>query len=160
FKVTPNGKFTTLVDFNKTNGSKPYGGLMQAKNGNFYGTTSEGGKFDLGTIFKVTPNGKFTTLVDFNNLNGALPYARLIQSNKNGNFYGTTKEGGFANCGSIFKLTANGTLTTLVNFNRANGAYPYAGLIQASDGSFYGTTREGGKYPQRGTVFKLTLPDS
>ena len=71
------------------------------------------------------------------------PQAKLIQAS-DGDFYGTTANGGTSGYGTVFKMTATGTLTTLVNFNSTNGSRPQAGLLQGSDGNFYGTTREGG----------------
>ena len=47
-------------------------------------------------------------------------------------------------CGTVFKITLGGTLTTPLRFDGSDGAYPYAGLVQASDGNFYGNTLEGG----------------
>ena len=66
FKVTTNGTLTTLVSFNGTNGANPYAALTLGNDGNFYGTTSEGGSSGYGTVFKVTTNGTLTTLVSFN----------------------------------------------------------------------------------------------
>ena len=74
-----------------------------------------------------------------------------------GNFYGTTFDGGAncnAGCGTVFKITPSGTLTTLHSFDSADGL-PCAGLIQATDGNFYGTTAAGGAN-DNGTVFKIT----
>jgi len=49
----------------------------------------------------------------------------------------------------VFKVTTNGTLTTLVSFNYSNGAYPVAALTLGNDGNFYSTTEYGG-------IFKVT----
>ncbi len=78
-----------------------------------------------------------------------------------GNFYGTTYEGGAIDYGTVFKITPAGTLTTLYSFcsktNCADGYIPYASLVQATDGNFYGTTTQGdGAYGNGGTVFKIT----
>jgi uncharacterized repeat protein (TIGR03803 family) len=163
FKMTPSGVLTTLISFDPTNSNGLYNGayplaeLIQANDGNFYGTTTGGGTDGYGNIFKMTPSGSFTTLVSFHYGNGAYPYAGLIQAN-DGNFYGTTYEGGPNVSGTIFKMTPSGTLTTLVSFNGTNGAYPHAGLIQASDGNFYGTTigSAARASSDRGSVFKMT----
>ncbi len=161
---------TTLVNFDSYQGNSPKAGLVQGSDGNFYGTTAEGGSSGGGTVFKMTPSGALTTLVNFgysysNNFfsnNGASPTAGLVQGS-DGNFYGTTTfGGGIAGSGTVFKMTPTGLLTTLVTFDMANGAYPYAGLIQGSDGDFYGTTSYGGEkctgYSDLGcgTVFKMT----
>jgi uncharacterized repeat protein (TIGR03803 family) len=68
-------------------------GLVQATNGNFYGTTYAGGSYDYGTVFKITPSGMLTTLYSFDTTNGEAPIAGLVQAT-NGNFYGTTVAAG------------------------------------------------------------------
>ncbi len=163
FRMSPTGVLTTLVSFNNTNGSYPYAKLVQGSDGNFYGTTAFGGSIGAGTVFRITATGILTTLVNFtytnNFISGSNPYAPLIQGS-DGNFYGTTYYGGGSTtcpggCGTIFRMTPSGTLTSLISFNRASGAYPYAGLVQSSGGSFYGTTEFGGS-SNLGTVFRLT----
>ena len=160
FKVTTNGTLTTLVSFNGTNGKYPIAGLTLGTDGNFYGTT-EAGSSDAGTVFKVTTNGALTTLVSFNGTNGAEPYGALALGN-DGNFYGTTATGGSSNnYGTVFKVTTNGTLTTLVSFSYTNGVYPIAGLTLGADGNFYGTTQGGGNTNiyggyGGGTIFQVT----
>ena len=163
FQITPGGTLTTLHVFCSqycTDGGYPKGGLIQASDGNFYGTTSWGGTYGRGTVFKITPAGALTTLHSFDGTDGAYPYSSLIQA-ADGNFYGTTSAGGNSNIansyGTIFKITPAGILTTLYRFctetDCPDGAYPHAGLIQASDGNFYGTSS--GLYGQ-GTVFEIT----
>ena len=173
FKITPSGALTTLYSFcpqsNCTDGSGPFAGLVQAEDGNFYGTTYEGGAgsncpYGCGTVFKVTPSGTLTTLHSFDSTDGALPQAALVQAT-DGNFYGTTGERGDSSCpygcGTVFKITPSGTLTTLHSFNGSDGSGPEAGLVQATDGNFYGTTQNGGGGfcgggAGCGTVFKIT----
>jgi uncharacterized repeat protein (TIGR03803 family) len=177
FRVTPNGTLTTLVNFNFANGANPYSALVQGSDGNFYGTTFYGGSSTscgssgCGTVFRMTANGTLTTLVNFepasSTSGGANPYARLVRGS-DGNFYGTTLYGGGSStscdsrgCGTVFRMTANGTLTTLINLSPTLGSKPYSGLIQASDGNFYGTTALGGSSTNCGTsgcgtVFRLT----
>ena len=133
----------------------PRAKLIQASDGNFYGTTSAGGSGGVGTVFKMTAAGAVTTLVNFAGANGSSPSAGLVQGS-DGNFYGTTSSGGSSNYGTVFKMSAAGALTTLVNFAGANGLSPQAGLIQGSDGDFYGTTSSGGSNNYNGTVFKMT----
>jgi uncharacterized repeat protein (TIGR03803 family) len=153
FKMTTNGTLITLVDFNGTNGAYPSGNLVQGRDGNFYGTTSVNSGTDYGTVFKMTPDGILTTLISFNYTNGATGYSVGLLQGSDGNFYGVTPTGGKYDDGTAFKVTTNGTLTTLINFNGTNGADPYASLVQGSDGDFYGTTSLG-----NGTIFKMT-PD-
>jgi uncharacterized repeat protein (TIGR03803 family) len=157
FKITPSGTLTTLYSFcsqnNCIDGEGPYAGLVQATNGNFYGTTVFGGANNLGTVFEITPGGRLTTLHSFDGGDGEYPYGGLVQAT-DGNFYGTTEEGGNG-FGTIFKITPSGGLTTLHTFDGEDGEYSYGGLVQATDGNFYGTT-SGGTY-NYGTVFKITL---
>ena len=149
--------FTTLVSFNNTDGANPYAGLVQATNGDFYGTTYNGGG-NHGNAFKITPSGTVTTLYSFcsqsNCTDGANPNGELVQAT-NRDFYGTTVNGG-GNYGTVFKITPAGTLTTLASFNNTDDANPYTGLVQATNGDFYGTTASGGYLNLYGTVFKIT----
>jgi uncharacterized repeat protein (TIGR03803 family) len=133
----------SLVSFNQTNGDFPSAGLVQAKDGNFYGTTTFGGSGSYGTVFQMSPSGTFTNLISFDGTNGASPHAGLVQGT-DGSFYGTTYAGGTNGYGTIFQLTTSGTLTTLVTFAIGTGGHPIAGLIQGQDGNFYGTTSFGG----------------
>jgi uncharacterized repeat protein (TIGR03803 family) len=163
FEITPSGKFTSLLSLDGSDGSFPFGfPLIQAPNGDLYGTLQAGGS-DLtlcfssgcGTFFKITPAGALTTLYDFcsqtNCTDGSTPLTGLIQAT-DGDFYGTTNTGGANGDGTVFKITANGRLTTLHNFcsqsNCADGGQPYAGLVQATNGDLYGTTPT--------TIFKMT----
>jgi uncharacterized repeat protein (TIGR03803 family) len=156
FQVTTNGTLTTLVSFSNTNGSNPQAALTLGNDGNFYGTTSSGGSNNCGTVFQVTTNGTLTALVSFTGGNGAPPFAALTLGG-DGNFYGTTADGGGVYYdGTVFKVTTNGTLTTLVTFTNTNGAHPEAALTLGTDGNFYGTTRAGGGGISYGTVFKVT----
>jgi uncharacterized repeat protein (TIGR03803 family) len=166
FKITPTGVLTTLHSFSGPDGGGPEGGLVQASDGNFYGTTYLGGDLSkcnsggCGTIFKITPSGTLTTLHSFTGPDGARLLSKLVQAT-DGNFYGTTSNGGANNncpnggCGTVFKITPSGTLTTLYNFSGMDGAEPDAGLVQATDGNFYGTTYFGGLV-DTGTAFRIT----
>ena len=168
--ASPAQTLTTLYSFNGSDGQWPYAGLIQASDSNFYGTTFSGGANNDGTVFKMSPNGTLTALHNFDRTDGAQPAnADLIQAS-DGNFYGTTDSGGasgncsgIGGCGTVFKITPSGTLTTLYNFgsqsNCADGAIPEVGLIQATDGNFYGATYGGGNgCPPYyyGTIFKIT----
>ena len=163
--------FTTLVNFNTANGRSPAAPLIQATDGNFYGTTSSGGANALGTVFRMTPGGALTTLHSFSGADGSAPLAVLVQGT-DGNFYGTTSDGGannsancFNGCGTVFKITPAGAMTTLYSFcaqpSCADGLQPEAGLIQATDGNLYGTTFKGGGAScflgSCGTVFRITF---
>jgi uncharacterized repeat protein (TIGR03803 family) len=155
YKMTPAGALTVLHSFDLTNGSTPYGPLVQGNDGNFYGTTYGGvGTTRYGTVFKVTGKGQWTLLHAFNLSDGANPYAPLVLG-KDGNFYGTTFNGGTAGSGVVFKITAAGALTVLHSFTPStDGGTPYGGLVQASDGNFYGAAYLGGS-KNHGTIFRI-----
>jgi uncharacterized repeat protein (TIGR03803 family) len=163
FKITPSGALTTLHSFDLyTDGGGPVGGLVQANDGNFYGTTFYGGSGGSGegTVFKITASGTLTTLHVFAWGDGANPEAGLVQA-LDGNLYGTTSQGGVhcgpTGCGTVFKITLGGTLTTLHSFNGDDGQGPYAPLTPSVDRNFYGTTTAGGAN-QDGSIFRLVIP--
>jgi uncharacterized repeat protein (TIGR03803 family) len=158
FRMPLGGSVTTIYNFsNSPAGALPYGGLILGTNGDFYGTSAEGGNNGYGTTFSVTPNSVAVKyLYSFeDSYDGAEPVADLVQGS-DGEFYGTALEGGSNDYGSVFKMTANGTVTDLYGFTGGNdGGYPYAGVIQGSDGKLYGATFEFGAGGY-GTVFSLT----
>jgi len=158
FKISPSGTLATLHSFCSetgcADGQYPSAGLVQAIDGNSYGTTYSGGANGYGTVFKISPTGTLATLHSFDSTDGYQPSGVLVQAT-NGNFYGTTAYGGTSNFGTVFKITSNGTLTTLHSFDSTDGAEPSGVLVQAADGSFYGTTAYGGT-SNFGTVFKIT----
>ena len=159
-KITRTGTLTTLHSFGSGDGSFANGPLVQGADGNFYGTTKMGGAHGFGTIFKITPSGSFSTFHSFDSTDGSAPTCGLVLA-ADRNLYGTTYQGGSNNscpngCGTVFKITTNGTLTTLHSFDSTEGANPIAGLVQATDGNFYGTTYAGGTGGDWGTVFKIT----
>jgi uncharacterized repeat protein (TIGR03803 family) len=163
FKITAEGMLTVLHSFcalgdSCADGDTPWAGLVQATDGNFYGTTQGGGPYYCGTVFKMTPAGALTTLHSFDCSDGSNPVAGLVQAT-DGNFYSTTWVGGAGGYGTVFKMIPNGTLTTLYSFctqsGCQDGAYPEAGLVQGTDGDFYGATGAGGAF-RIGTIFKVT----
>src|SRR5215472_4389148 len=152
--------FNNLFSFDSTDGSGP-SALMQAADGNFYGTTYAGGtstncSFGCGSIFQISPGGVVTTLHSFDSTDGSGP-STLMQAT-DGNFYGTTSAGGTYGCGTVFKVTSAGILTTVHSFSSeaycVDGEILNAGLIQAADGNFYGKRAHGGS--GFGTVFTIT----
>jgi uncharacterized repeat protein (TIGR03803 family) len=149
FSLTKGGKLTTLSEFSG-GGGLPAAGLLQASDGNFYGTTEFGGSNSNGTVFRMTPEGTETSLYSFDLYHdGGNPLGWLVQDS-NGDLYGTTSEGGTAgpsiDTGTVFKITPDGALTTLYSFCSVdpscteNGYGPVAGLVLGSDGNLYGTT--------------------
>jgi uncharacterized repeat protein (TIGR03803 family) len=141
--------------------------IYQATDGNLYGTTFNGALDNglAGTIFKITPAGTLTTFYSFCSQpgckDGDKPAGRLVQGS-DGNLYGTTQQGGAVsgNAGTIFSITLSGALSTLYTFCQEifcpDGAYPTAGLIQATNGTFYGATFGGGSIGW-GTIFSFSV---
>jgi uncharacterized repeat protein (TIGR03803 family) len=79
-----------------------------------------------------------------------------------GNFYGTTYQGGAnpncsisGGCGTVFKVTPQGILTTLHSFDGEDGGFSYGGVVLGKDGQFYGTTTYG-EPSDAGTIFKIS----
>ena len=167
FEITPAGQLTTLYSFCSqpgcVDGNYSQAPLVQASNGNFYGTTTAGGASNVGTVFEITAAAQFTTLYSFcsqpNCTDGSHPYAAGLVQASNGNLYGTTSEGGASVAGTVFEITPAGQLTTLYSFcsqpGCTDGALPYSGVIQGTDGNLYGTTFGGGTSGE-GTVFEIT----
>jgi uncharacterized repeat protein (TIGR03803 family) len=167
FRITPGGTYTNLYSFTgPPDGAQPIAELVRGTDGNFYGTTANGGTSTnsscfggCGTVFRITPGGTYTNLYSFSGspTDGYLPQAGLVQG-ADGNFYGTTSEGGMNGNGTVFRISSSGTETNLHSFDSSsttNGSDPLAGLVQGSDGNFYGTTEYGGQFGY-GTVFRIT----
>jgi len=166
FKMTSSGVLTGLYNFcaesGCTDGQNPGSALVEVSNGDFYGTTRGGGRNGYGTVFRLAPDGTLTTLYSFCSLSGCAdgenPTAALLPL-ADGDLYGTTYFGGAHDGGTVFKITARGTLTTLYSFCAkeacGDGTNPEAALIEATGGDLYGTTVGGGA-SGNGTVFKMT----
>jgi uncharacterized repeat protein (TIGR03803 family) len=158
FKVTVGGALTTLYTFCPggepcPNGAQPQAGLVLANNGDFYGTTMNGGANTDGTVFEITSAGSLTTLHSFDMTDGALPQVALVQASS-GNLYGTTSTGGTDDVGTVFQITTGGALTSLHSFDGTDGNAPNVGLVQGTNGNLYGATYEGGT--GSGTVYDIT----
>jgi uncharacterized repeat protein (TIGR03803 family) len=168
FKITPKGTLTTIYTFcgdpNSScaiDGWDASGGVIQANDGDFYGVATFGGAHGDGTVFKITREGKLTTLHSFDGTDGVMPTGTLIQAS-DGNFYGTTQFGG-ANlicegctqaAGTVFKITADGKLTTLHNFctetNCTDGENPWQAWFRTPMEIFTGQpTKAGTKVASR-----------
>lgn len=159
FVVSPSGAETVLHAFgsSSTDGANPKSSLVQAANGSFYGTTTAGGAYDLGTVFMIMATGVETVVYSFgaNNADGAYPEHLILGSD--GNFYGTTLNGGAHSQGTVFEVTPTGAETVLYSFGASttDGTQANSVLQGFIDGNFYGTTFAGGSYGD-GTVFKIT----
>ena len=140
FKVTPAGAYTLLHTFtdSATDGSRPFGGLIQATDGNFYGVTQYGGANNQGTIFQITPGGAFAVIHSFaGTADGDQPLCTLTQGS-DGSLYGTTAAGGTNGDGTIYKVTLGGAFTLLHTLAGSDGQAPIGGMVQGTNGLFYG----------------------
>jgi uncharacterized repeat protein (TIGR03803 family) len=183
FEITTNGALTTLYTFGHnlfyntnadvngwttTDGGNPAAGLVQGTDGNFYGTTSGDGPGSGGTVFQFIPGSGLNTLYSFPSghnpywyTNGDMPLSELTQG-PDGNFYGTTYWGGTNSLGTIFRITTNGTFTTLYSFGIPGyfgfiGASPFSPLLLGKDGNFYGAANcSGNSANGYGIIFKFT----
>jgi uncharacterized repeat protein (TIGR03803 family) len=152
------GSINVLHTFTGTNdGGNPIAPLIQATDGNFYGSTSDFNLSSYGSLFRVAPDGTFATIYTFTNgLDGNSPLAPLMQAS-DGNLYGAASDFGTGDTGTIFRVTTNGVFTELYQFGGppGDGSEPYAGLVQAKDGNLYGSTWIGGAY-NAGALFEIT----
>jgi uncharacterized repeat protein (TIGR03803 family) len=161
FKMTPAGTLTILHSFNHTQGADddggwPVGGLIQATDGKFYGTTRAGGANTAGNVYRIDSAGTYATIHSFAGSDGSEPYGNLLQA-ADGKLYGTTLTGGPSNAGTVFSIDTTGAnFTTVHAFTIEDGAGPVGTLIQASDSKLYGTTTSGGP-GKSGVVFRVTL---
>jgi len=146
FSVTTAGVQTILYSFKggTTDGANPTGGLTLGSDGNFYGTTQQGGTGSQGIVFKITQSGTITILHNFNfGTDGAFPWGPPTLAS-DGNFYGTTSGGGTKGSGIVYKITSSGTFTTIYKFDIAHGFSPIAPPTQGTDGFLYIPVSEGG----------------
>jgi len=156
FKLNASGSETVLYSFS-TNPQGVYhpSGLVLDPAGNLYGTTSGGGVVDLGLVFQITPLGQESNLHSFTGPADGSDPAFALTIDPGGNLYGTTRSGGRANLGVVFKLAPSGAETILHTFTGGtDGADPASGVVFDSAGNLYGTTGNGGG-SQRGTVYKI-----
>lgn len=161
FEWSTNGTVTAPVVFGGTNGIHPSGGLVCAKDGNFYGTTTWGGPNlggsvpGNGTVFRLNSDGTLTDIYQFTGIgDGAFIYAGLALG-EGGDLYGAAFFGGTNNYGTLFRINTNGDFEGLHTFNSSERGTPYTGMMRANDGNFYGTTY-GLYFGGSGTVFRLT----
>ena len=150
FKLDSTGAETVLYNFTGgTDGGWPIGTLVRDQAGNLYGATTIGGDLfscevgedkGCGVVFKVDSSGNETVLYDFSQLQQGTPGGLL--RDQAGNLYGVA--GNFGRFGILFKLSPNGKLHVLHNFQPRSGDVPEAGVITDSAGNLYGTTQSGG----------------
>jgi uncharacterized repeat protein (TIGR03803 family) len=158
FAMTTSGTVLRYYSFQcDSGGDWPYAPLMQASDGNFYGTTesSEGSVCCPGVIFKLTPKGEESTFYSFGTVNydGDNPYAGLVEGT-NHLLYGSTKSGGVNGTGNLFSVALDGSYTLVYSFPSLSNSYWPWGLLQHTNGRLYGITEAGGA-SDLGTVFSL-----
>ena len=165
YKLTLAGVLTTLHTFCTVDpcldGQNPVG-IMQAADGNLYGTTYSAGQYNAGTLFKITTAGEFSVLHSFcsqsNCADGQWPRSAPIQGS-DGNLYGTTQEGGKADAGVLYDLTPAGRFNVVHTFLCAYTTCPRGGdpitVVQDPEGNLFGATEFGGIYGD-GTLFEIT----
>jgi uncharacterized repeat protein (TIGR03803 family) len=156
FAITTNGALSTFY-LTTSNGTRPSGGLIAAVDGNLWGVAAQGGTGN-GTVFRMSTNGEVSAVFQFNGTNGSAPMGGLAQTS-DGCFYGTTSYSLAAPdyYGTVFRLLADGQLTTLARLDGTNGTHPFTSLTVGSDGSLYGAMADAtATYPANGgTLFRL-----
>lgn len=162
FKLTPSGEETVLHNFVGKDGYRPYSGVIEDAEGNFYGTTESGGAAGYGVVYQLTPAGKLNVLHSFTGgSDGSFAFAGLVQD-RQGNLYGAASSGGSKGDGTIFKITKAGKFSVIYTFTAgADGSEPSATLLLDSKGNLYGEASFGGDdtcFPPVGcgTVFELS----
>lgn len=147
--------YTVLHSFGgpPADGESPSCALLQTSNGTFYGETSFGGTYDLGTVFTMDGSGSVLILHSFDGADGKTPIGGLTLATGD-TYYGTTFFGGASNKGTVFKIDSSGALTSLHSFGAGEGTHPSSGLVHAFDGFFYGTTSHGGP-ANAGSIFRV-----
>lgn len=169
FRLAADGSvFQTLASFAGTNGANPEGALLEASDGQLYGTTSAGGNTNVGTFFRLNKDGSAftvlkhlvtipTTYGTLSQTNGTAPYGGLIEAT-NGSLFALTSAGGTNTTGTLLSLNKDGTGYRVVYqfgaYATTNARTPAGELLQASDGRLYGTTLDGGA-SANGTVFRI-----
>jgi uncharacterized repeat protein (TIGR03803 family) len=160
-KVSTSGTLLHAYNFNCGYlGALPVGPLIQASDGNFYGTTNQGGTkstYGFGTIFKMSQAGVVTVLYRFTGgtADGKYPWGTLVQGT-DGYLYGVTQNGGAFLGGTIFRISTSGQFTLLYSFPQAFAGSAYGGLVQHTNGLFYGTTQWGGE-GRYGTIYSFDM---
>jgi uncharacterized repeat protein (TIGR03803 family) len=153
FRVGADGPFQVVYAFEdgSNTGTAPFTPLVQARDGNLYGTTW----LRSGAVFQLAPDGTLTVLHAFSgDWDGRSPQAALVQAT-DGALYGTAARDGPSSTGTVFRVTAAGDFEVLYAFPGAEEGTTPSMLLQAADGTVYGLATQGGAF-NRGTLFQLT----
>jgi uncharacterized repeat protein (TIGR03803 family) len=156
FKMTPSGTYTVLHNFTyyPTGGGYPYGPLVLAEDGSFYGVTDFGGPGGGGVLYRITSAGQFVVIYSYNYTDASDVQVAPVQG-ANGNFYVTSLTGGANGFGSLTEVSPQGVLLNVFSFDGATeGKYPVGSVAQGADGNFYGTTDQAGAV-LGGVLFKV-----
>ncbi len=128
--------YTVLANFGTAPDGHNPAGLVLASDGNFYGTTAQGGTSGGGTIFRLTNTGSLTTLYSFTGAaDGAAPVGSLVAVGNT--LYGTTNAGGANNNGTFFKISTTGSFTALHSFNSTVDGNAPLQIYLGGDNNFY-----------------------
>jgi uncharacterized repeat protein (TIGR03803 family) len=159
------GDYGVVHHFSWSNGDGrvPLAGLFNGTNGTFYGTTSQGGRTDYGSVFNFDPATSNCTVVarfSWTGNDGWNPLANVIEAS-DGRLYGTTFNGGSNDFGTIFRMNKDRSgYAVLHSFDwPVDGAFPQGGVIEATNGALFGTAFEDGTN-SFGTVFTLNKDGS
>jgi uncharacterized repeat protein (TIGR03803 family) len=170
YRISTSGSYEVLYSFPKlgsfnadgmpvnATGANPRAGLMLSADGNFYGTTAQGGPNGHGTLFRMTPEGQVSVVHAFGgpNHDGSTPLATVVQDEL-GNFYGTTLYGGFYHAGSVWRLTADGTFSLLHSFtgSYSEGQAPHAAVLLANGTLYAISYSDSGSANGYGAIIRL-----
>jgi uncharacterized repeat protein (TIGR03803 family) len=160
FKYGADGTFTVLHAFaaDGSDGQYPEHGVVADAAGDLYGVTAFGGASGQGTVFKIDAAGNFSSLHSFTGgAEGGFLYGGLA-IDKDGNLYGSTTDGGASNAGTVFELSAAGTLTTLYSFAGGSDVGGPQGDMRLFGKSLDSTATTGGDPScQCGGVYEISL---
>jgi uncharacterized repeat protein (TIGR03803 family) len=144
FKYTRSGVYSIVYTLPTTSGLYAQG-LMQGSDTNLYVTANGGGATSCGSIVKLTLAGVLKGVHSFscNNSGGSYPVAPLVQAS-NGNYYGTTPDGGTSDFGVLYELGTTFGETVSHTFTSSGARTPEGGLVQGTDGNLYGVSTSSG----------------
>lgn len=135
------------------------GGLIEARDGALYGTTSRGGAFNTGTLFTIRKDGTGLAFIhSFECIAGRFscaPAVRLLEGS-DGALYGTVLRDRADAPGAVFRIEKDGTGYTVLHSMTcaSDGCNPQGGLMEGSDGALYGVNPSNGPLGA-GTAFRI-----